>query len=163
MNWLNKKGLKDLAETFENFRKVEKHLQLVKDLKKYPDKHGYLYCYTCGNQECEHIYDLGEFHPNDYLFGICGKCFKNYYYYKPEQITDISKHTLSERFRILERDNFKCVYCGRSPNRDNDVELQIDHVFPKSKGGTDVPGNLVTSCKECNSGKRDYILKSLRG
>ena len=62
------------------------------------------------------------------------------------------------RFRILERDGFRCQYCGRSPKDDNSVVLHIDHIFPVSKGGTDKESNLITSCKECNLGKKDKIL-----
>jgi len=55
------------------------------------------------------------------------------------------------RFEVFKRDKFKCVYCGASaPN----VVLQIDHIEPVSKGGDNNILNLVTSCFECNSGKR---------
>ena len=46
--------------------------------------------------------------------------------------------------------------------KDTDVELQVDHVYPKSKGGDDNFKNLVTACKECNTGKREHILKTMR-
>ena len=54
------------------------------------------------------------------------------------------------RFEILRRDDFTCRYCGRKPP---ETELRIDHVLPKALGGTDDPGNLVSSCHDCNSGK----------
>lgn len=54
------------------------------------------------------------------------------------------------RFSIFERDNFTCQYCGKTPP---DVMLNVDHIVPVSKGGTDDPENLRTSCFECNSGK----------
>jgi hypothetical protein len=54
------------------------------------------------------------------------------------------------RFEILRRDGHTCRYCGaKAP----DVTLVIDHVIPVSLGGTDEPGNLVTSCHGCNAGK----------
>jgi len=62
---------------------------------------------------------------------------------------------LKFRFKILERDNFTCQYCGRKAP---EVELQIDHKFPKSKGGKWREDNLITICKECNLGKGDIIL-----
>ena len=55
-----------------------------------------------------------------------------------------------DRFAILRRDGFTCQYCGRAAP---DVELEMDHVVPRSKGGSDTAENLVTSCKDCNAGK----------
>jgi len=31
--------------------------------------------------------------------------------------------------------------------------LEIDHVIPRSEGGSDAPGNLQVLCKDCNEGK----------
>lgn len=56
----------------------------------------------------------------------------------------------SKRFRVLSRCNFGCHYCGR---RAGDVVLEIDHVIPKSRGGTDDESNLVAACEDCNRGK----------
>lgn len=61
------------------------------------------------------------------------------------------------RFEILKRDNFKCQYCGRNPTED-DCKLQVDHIIPKSKGGSTIRDNLITSCEECNLGKGDILL-----
>lgn len=55
------------------------------------------------------------------------------------------------RIRILERDKFTCVYCGRRPP---EVALEVDHVLARSRGGTDDATNLVTACRACNNGKR---------
>ena len=65
---------------------------------------------------------------------------------------------LKLRFEILKRDNFMCQYCGRSP-RKNKCRLQIDHIIPKAKGGGDDINNLITSCEECNQGKKDILLE----
>ena len=54
------------------------------------------------------------------------------------------------RFEILRRDGFTCQYCGKTAT---DKELEIDHLVPFSKGGSNDEGNLITSCKECNRGK----------
>lgn len=56
----------------------------------------------------------------------------------------------SIRFRVFERDNFTCVYCGRRPP---EIRLEADHKEPRSKGGPDTMENLVTACHECNRGK----------
>lgn len=62
------------------------------------------------------------------------------------------------RFKILSRDNFTCKYCGRSPRHDDAVVLHVDHVTPLSRGGTWDESNLITSCRECNLGKKDILL-----
>lgn len=50
---------------------------------------------------------------------------------------------------ILIRDNFICQYCGTNKN------LTLDHLIPKSKGGTNDWLNLVTCCESCNKKKGD--------
>ena len=64
----------------------------------------------------------------------------------------ISKTT---RFEIFKRDKFTCQYCGRSSP---EVILEVDHIIPVSKGGTNDIMNLITSCKDCNRGKSDKEL-----
>lgn len=57
---------------------------------------------------------------------------------------------LGLRIRVLERDGFRCRYCGRTPKF---VELHVDHITPVSAGGSDAIENLATACIECNLGK----------
>ena len=59
------------------------------------------------------------------------------------------------RFKILERDQFACRYCGRMAPA---VELQVDHIHPVSKGGADTMDNLVASCAACNQSKKAYTI-----
>lgn len=54
------------------------------------------------------------------------------------------------RYEVLRRDNHTCRYCGQAAP---DVPLTVDHVVPTALGGNDDPGNLVTACRDCNSGK----------
>jgi hypothetical protein len=61
------------------------------------------------------------------------------------------------RFRVMQRDNFKCVKCGRSPATDPSVVLQVDHTLPWNKGGETVIENLQTLCSICNIGKSDSL------
>lgn len=56
------------------------------------------------------------------------------------------------RYRILERDGFRCRYCGATPD-DEGVKLEVDHLTAYHTGGTEDPDNLITSCRECNRGK----------
>lgn len=62
------------------------------------------------------------------------------------------------RFKVLNRDNFKCKYCGRSSIEDN-IKLHVDHILPISKDGLNELNNLVTACEDCNLGKRDILLE----
>ena len=59
------------------------------------------------------------------------------------------------RFKVMQRDNFKCCACGTSPAKDPSVELHIDHIIPWSKGGETEIDNLQTLCSKCNLGKSD--------
>lgn len=60
-----------------------------------------------------------------------------------------------KRFKILERDGFRCQYCGK---KSSDVSLEIDHIIPKSKWWTDDFDNLITCCRECNMWKWNQII-----
>jgi len=51
---------------------------------------------------------------------------------------------------LLHKYGHNCVYCkGKS----KDLVLEIEHVIPKSRGGTDKISNLVISCETCNREK----------
>lgn len=63
----------------------------------------------------------------------------------------------SIKYDVMKRDNFKCNYCGKSPATDSNVELQIDHILPITKGGDNHISNLKTICKDCNIGKYDKL------
>ena len=56
------------------------------------------------------------------------------------------------RYDVLKRDR-KCVLCGAAPEVDSAVRLHIDHIIPRSKGGSNDIGNLQVLCAECNLGK----------
>jgi len=60
-------------------------------------------------------------------------------------------------FNVFERDNFRCAYCGKTSYEDN-VKLVVEHIFPRSKGGTNEGHNLITACSDCNNRKSDMIL-----
>ena len=65
---------------------------------------------------------------------------------------------------ICNKTNFRCAYCGKELAEDiklkNGIsakrvteEAAIDHIFPKSKGGTNNIENLFLCCKHCNAQK----------
>ena len=62
---------------------------------------------------------------------------------------------LKLRLEVLKRDDFRCVYCGRSPALEAGVTLHLDHITPFSKGGNTESENLQTLCEKCNWGKGD--------
>jgi hypothetical protein len=56
------------------------------------------------------------------------------------------------RFKVLQRDGFRCQYCGRGAREDG-IALHADHVVPVVAGGETSEGNLLTACAACNLGK----------
>ncbi len=62
------------------------------------------------------------------------------------------------RFRVLERDGFRCRYCGRAGSTPG-VVLHVDHVVPRVAGGATAEGNLRTACEECNLGKAARVVR----
>ncbi|WP_435105900.1 RNA-guided endonuclease IscB [Nocardiopsis synnemataformans] len=57
-------------------------------------------------------------------------------------------HGFEVREYLLSKFNRACVYCGVIG-----VPLNIDHVHPRSKGGSDRVANLVVACVSCNQDK----------
>lgn len=51
---------------------------------------------------------------------------------------------------LLEKHNRTCVYCG---GVSTEPILEVDHIVPRSKGGTNRIKNLTLSCKCCNQNK----------
>lgn len=49
------------------------------------------------------------------------------------------------RRNLMFRDSYTCQYCNY-----NGPGLTIDHIIPKSKGGTDNWSNVVACCQKCN-------------
>jgi 5-methylcytosine-specific restriction endonuclease McrA len=60
---------------------------------------------------------------------------------------------LGLRYRVLERDNFRCTTCGASPAADPKCRLHVDHIVPVAKGDETLLLNLRTLCSNCNWGK----------
>jgi 5-methylcytosine-specific restriction endonuclease McrA len=48
----------------------------------------------------------------------------------------------------------KCVYCN-----DENVQLEVEHIIPKSKGGTNRVSNLTLSCRQCNEAKSNQLVE----
>jgi len=73
---------------------------------------------------------------------------RNKYVRYKREVSDLANY----RKYIYVRDSYNCQYCDKSFK---DIELTVDHVVPKSKGGPNTWTNLVTCCKPCNSKKGD--------
>ena len=56
------------------------------------------------------------------------------------------------RFAVYKRDGYRCRKCGRKTD-----DLEVDHIFPISKGGKSVFSNLQTLCHRCNAIKSNTV------
>ena len=52
------------------------------------------------------------------------------------------------RRAVFARDDWRCQYCGAAAEN-------LDHVIPKSRGGTHTWDNVVAACRRCNSKKEN--------
>jgi 5-methylcytosine-specific restriction endonuclease McrA len=78
------------------------------------------------------------------------------------------------RLIVYEKSNYTCVFCKLKFNppigwdkktaiHDNGMFLEIDHIIPLSKGGSDNIENKQSLCQKCNSKKSNKILTNGRG
>jgi 5-methylcytosine-specific restriction endonuclease McrA len=58
------------------------------------------------------------------------------------------------RAGVLRRDARRCAYCGKRADT-------IDHVVPRSRGGTHSWENCVAACRTCNTRKADRLVEEL--
>jgi hypothetical protein len=68
--------------------------------------------------------------------------------------------TLEEGLNILERDGYRCQYCGLDglASFENALAMSVDFVMPRARKGKKDPRNLVACCRSCNmiKGRRVY-------
>jgi hypothetical protein len=76
----------------------------------------------------------------------------------PERIRTVP---LKLRLRVLTRDKFRCLLCGRTPALNPGAMLHVDHMIPFSRGGPTTEANLRTLCEQCNWGKGTDAEKTL--
>jgi len=60
--------------------------------------------------------------------------------------------TSQEGHKILERDHYRCQYCGLDgmASFENSLSMTVDFVHPRSRKGLKDPANLVAACRACN-------------
>ncbi len=80
-------------------------------------------------------------------------CFKKFY---GEWYSLFSWDSI--RDRIMEKDKYTCLKCGR---RLNPFQLEVHHLIPKCRGGEDLDWNLVTLCKKCHNEETRKLLREM--
>lgn len=65
----------------------------------------------------------------------------------PKKRVELTRHN------VFKRDGYQCVYCGTRKG-----PFTIDHVVPRTSGGTDSWENLVCACVNCNNKKGSKTL-----
>lgn len=94
---------------------------------------------------------IRKLHQDGYLV----KVQKGVYRYEPDFVNNRSLEDFDAKTRekILRRDDFRCVVCGRGKREG--VELHVDHVRPKDKGGRATIENGQTLCSQHNFLKKN--------
>ena len=90
-----------------------------------------------------------------YQKGFLIKVAKGIYRYDPTYATNKTQEDFTEaqKKEILKRDNYKCVICGRG--KKDGIELHVDHIIPKDKGGKATIENGQTLCSQHNFLKKN--------
>ena len=96
----------------------------------------------------------------DQIMDLKDRCIRRLDEYLEKRGTGIFDHrrkssgyiTGTIRYQILKRAKFHCELCGVSADQ---KALEVDHIIPRNKGGSDDPSNLQCLCYSCNAMKRD--------
>lgn len=88
--------------------------------------------------------------------GFLIKIAKGIYKYDSDfvEARELEEFTEEQKRQIFERDGFRCVICGRGVQ--DGIELQVDHIKPKDKGGKATIENGQTLCAMHNFRKKNY-------
>lgn len=65
----------------------------------------------------------------------------------------------NDRRVVYDKMGGRCAYCGQSLAYE---DMQIDHIVPLRSGGSDVPENMLPTCRSCNHYKRGNSLEGWR-
>ena len=90
------------------------------------------------------------------LVDLCNKNIENYLDKHGENLW---QHRASEsgyisgstRYNVLKRAKYRCELCGAYEKQ---IALHVDHIIPRSKGGSDDLSNYQALCMTCNTNKR---------
>ena len=78
------------------------------------------------------------------------------------ELVDLSGSDARRRFRQSIKDEWGCcAYCGKSHSEEGDpLDLTLDHIRPRTYGGSSMRSNLIPACFCCNSRKGSAEWKS---
>lgn len=91
----------------------------------------------------EHTLNGDQWHSENLVIDVPSVVRLKYFVKVPYR----ARTTLSRR-AVFMRDAFECQYCGKAAEN-------VDHVTPRSKGGTHTWDNVVASCRGCNARKEN--------
>ncbi len=74
--------------------------------------------------------------------------------HKASALTPEERRIVMQHRRVLLKLDPRCSYCGIQLTRKS---ATIDHIVPKSKGGSSSEFNLALACKPCNGRKADAV------
>ena len=95
---------------------------------------------------------IRKLHEAGFLIKVKKGCYK----YTPSHAHNRTPENFSKKMRdtVLKRDGHKCVMCGRG--EESGLELHVDHIKPKDKGGKATMKNGQTLCSEHNFLKKNF-------
>ncbi len=79
-------------------------------------------------------------------------------YYTKNPFSDFARHGWGNLRHKMITEHPYCALCGAKPSPE--IMLDIDHIIPVSRGGSDEPFNLQVLCHRCNRGKGNDLIKS---
>lgn len=140
INLSNEELFKNLEEVWIELGRQPKYIEMQKPLSKY---HSGTYTNRFGSwlNACEEFIKHKEGNINFIQIE------------KSNKITRNRTINQKDKLKVIKRDHYTCVKCGRSPATERGCILHIDHIIPFSKGGNNEINNLQTLCDKCNLGK----------
>ncbi len=99
------------------------------------------------------------------LCALCDEKISTYIDKRGAAIWDHRRNTSgyvpgSVRYKVLSRAKMRCELCGA---HEHQAALQVDHIIPRNKGGSDDISNFQALCSTCNANKRDTDDTDFRG